>query len=417
VENAVAAISRPRDGQRQLLVDVSALIHQDLKTGIQRVVRSVLLSLMASPPAGLRVEPVFSLGGNCSYQYACDLALSTTEKPERQQQTEPVKLGRGDVFLGLDLSISGTAQNRQLLQSMREHGVGVYFVVYDILPILRPDTFPVEIKQDFSAYLDTISSVSDGLVCISRAVADELTDWLAQHPPQRQTPLKIGHFHLGADIDASAPSFGLPHDFEQVLHCVSLRPSFLMVGTVEPRKGHEQTLSAFDLLWKQGIDVNLVVVGKDGWMMEHVVLRMKTHSERKNRLFWLPDATDEMLLTLYRSASALVAASEGEGFGLPLIEAARHGLPIISRELPVFVEIAGAHAHYFKGLKPHDLSQAIQTWIAMSHRGSIPLSTKIPWLNWEQSTQQLLDAVERKNWYREFTPDLAKEAAELSCFL
>ena len=38
-----------------------------------------------------------------------------------------------------------------------------------------------------------------------------------------------------------------------------------MVGTVEPRKGYLQTIDAFSRLWADGIDVNLVIVGTEGW--------------------------------------------------------------------------------------------------------------------------------------------------------
>ena len=41
-----------------------------------------------------------------------------------------------------------------------------------------------------------------------------------------------------------------------------------MVGTIEPRKGHSQSLDAFELLWSKGAPQRLVIVGKPGWMTE-----------------------------------------------------------------------------------------------------------------------------------------------------
>ena len=49
--------------QRQLLVDISAVVQVDLKTGIQRVVRSIVNVLINNPPSGCRVEPVYDAGG------------------------------------------------------------------------------------------------------------------------------------------------------------------------------------------------------------------------------------------------------------------------------------------------------------------------------------------------------------------
>jgi hypothetical protein len=45
---------------KQLLVDVSVIYQSDARTGIQRVVRSLLLQLLATPPAGYSVCPVFA---------------------------------------------------------------------------------------------------------------------------------------------------------------------------------------------------------------------------------------------------------------------------------------------------------------------------------------------------------------------
>ncbi|HWJ96329.1 MAG TPA: glycosyltransferase, partial [Telluria sp.] len=316
---AAIAFNRASKPPRQLLVDVSALIQSDLKTGIQRVVRSVLSSLFADPPPGFRVEPVFSTGGNRSYHYARQFGLSLAGETALALEDAPVDLRPGDIFFGLDLFTNGTSQNEELLLSMRARGVHIYFCVFDLLPMLRPDVFPFGTEQYFGDFLRTVHKVSDGVVCISRAVADELAGWMEREGLRRRAPLKLGWFHLGADIDASVPTAGLPPDADQVLAALRERPSFLMVGTVEPRKGHTQSLAAFELLWEQGVDVNLVIVGKQGWMMDALAERMAGHPEKGRRLFWLAGISDEMLLRLYASSTALLSPSEGEGFGLPLI--------------------------------------------------------------------------------------------------
>jgi glycosyltransferase involved in cell wall biosynthesis len=397
---AAIAFNRAPVPPRQLLVDVSALIQSDLKTGIQRVVRSVLLALIADPPPGYRVEPVFSTGGNRSYQYARTFGLSLVGETGLALEDAPIDLRPGDIFFGLDLFTNGTSQNEELLLSMRERGVAIYFVVFDLLPMLRPDVFPFGTEQYFGDFLRTVHKVSDGVLCISRAVADELAAWIEGQRLARRAPFKLGHFHLGADINASAPSFGLPPDADRVLAALAARPSFLMVGTVEPRKGHAQAMAAFELLWEQGQDVNLVIVGKQGWMVDKLAAHMAEHPEKDKRLFWLAGISDEMLLKLYAGSSALLSPSEGEGFGLPLIEAAQHDIAIIARNLPVFREVAGEHAFYFEGLAPADLANAIAAWLTLHREGKAPVSTGMPWLTWDQSARQALDALIGQKWYR-----------------
>ncbi|MFA9216860.1 MAG: glycosyltransferase family 4 protein, partial [Sphingomonadaceae bacterium] len=390
---------------RQLLVDISAMVQTDLKTGIQRVVRSILMALIKAPPAGYRIEPVYSPGRGEPYRYARHYMQQMLLAPFDIADDAPLDTQAGDLFLGLDLMMHGTQQNAAQLQQLRARGVQLYFVVYDILPVLQPHRFPFGAEPDFAAWLATIADLSDGLLCISAAVADELAGWLAQHRPQRVDPLGIGYFHLGADIDASAPSFGLPDNVEQIMAQVASAPTLLMVGTVEPRKGHAQALAAFDLLWQQGVAVNLVIVGKHGWMVDEVARDLRNHPQQGKQLIWLSGVSDEMLLKLYHGAAGLLAASEGEGFGLPLIEAAQHGLPIVARDLPVFREVAGPHAHYFSGLTAEALAATMRDWLDLLQKDKVPASSGMPWLTWDGSTQALLATALQSQWRHVIHPE------------
>jgi glycosyltransferase involved in cell wall biosynthesis len=178
----------------------------------------------------------------------------------------------------------------------------------------------------------------------------------------------------------------------------------LMVGTIEPRKSHEQALDAFEILWKQNVPLNLVIVGQQGWKVDSLVERIKKHDQLGKRLFWLARADDDVLSTIYQGAAGLLAASLGEGFGLPLIEAARYQLPIVARDIPVFREVAGEHAYYFRGNTPESLAEAVSAWLKLRETGGAPSSKGIPWLTWEQSAQQLLHSVMSNASYRKWDP-------------
>jgi len=123
------------------------------------------------------------------------------------------------------------------------------------------------------------------------------------------------------------------------------------------------------------------------------VRRLRGHPELGRRLLWLEGISDEFLQRVYQASTVLLAASEAEGFGLPLVEAARHGLPIIARDIPVFREIAGEHAFYFKGLAPEDLASAIERWLALYREGKHPRTEGMTWLTWEQSAERLKEII------------------------
>jgi glycosyltransferase involved in cell wall biosynthesis len=189
-----------------------------------------------------------------------------------------------------------------------------------------------------------------------------------------------------------------------VLNALKGREVLVMIGTIEPRKGHSQALSAMERLWGDGEDVNLLICGKQGWMVESMAQRLHSHAELGSRLFWLDQAGDEALLQLYSIASGMLMASEGEGFGLPLVEAARHGVPLIARDLPVFREISGEHAFYFSGTDPADLADALRTWLKLYRRGGHPKSDDLHLLTWEESTRQLLCVVQEGKLYKRWQP-------------
>ncbi len=376
--------------KKQLFIDISELIKADAKSGIQRVVRSILAELTANPPEGYSVEPVYAVAERLGYHYAKELLTARAKGEETPLlDRSRIDVRAGDIFLGLDLAPGVWPKQTLYYQVLKEHGVHLYFVVYDILLLRHPEWWPIEASIAFEKLIREISSVADGMLCISDAVADDLREWLSTHTSLRLP--RIESFHLGADIASSAPSKGRPENAKNITEQLQARPTFLMVGTLEPRKGHLQTLEAFEKLWESGHDINLVIIGKQGWMVDELITKLQSHPKSMHNLFWLSGASDEYLEEIYSLSSSLILASQGEGFGLPLIEAAQHKLPIISRDLPVLKEVAGEYAYYFKDSNsPKVIVEAIEDWLKLFEKGEHICSTEMPWLTWKQSASQLL---------------------------
>lgn len=377
--------------KRQLLVDISELVKHDARTGVQRVVRSILKEWLSHPPEGYRVEPVYGTEHD-GYRYARRFTLDFMHWPPVALEDELIDYAPGDVFFGLDMQPQVQIAQQTFYQKLRRQGVTVKFLLYDLLPVQIPHYFPSATKKDFPKWLKVITA-ADGVICISRAVAGELRSWVADKDIKRERPLKIDWSHLGADIDNSAPSNGMPEDAPDVLDKLKVRPSFLMVGTLEPRKGYADILDAFDALWQQEQDINLVIIGKKGWHVEKLAERITTHAEFNQRLFWLAGISDEYLEKIYSSCSSLVAASFGEGFGLPLIEAAQKGLPIIARDIPVYREVAGEHAFYFGSTDYQGLAKELNTWLELHKAGKHTKPDEMRWLTWKQSAEHLKGAL------------------------
>lgn len=383
--------------QAQLFVDISELMQRDAKTGIQRVVRSILTELLNKPPAGFDVRPVYGMSDGLGYQYV-DVSQTAEGLAFASKGNSPMQYYAGDIFLGLDLQHQVVISHSHEYTKMRSAGVKIYFVIYDLLPIFMPNSFWQGASHMHADWLSVIAQ-NDGAICISKAVADEYYQWLKDQRRLPRGEFNIGWFHLGADLSSSTPTSGLPENAPAVLKNLETRPTFLTVGTVEPRKGHAQILASFDLLWKQGVDVNLVLVGKQGWNVEELADEINNHAEFGQRLIWAGSASDEYLEEIYKRSSCLVSASLGEGFGLPLIEAAQHGVPIIARDLPVFQEVAGDNALYFSGNEASDLAGTVKQWLDLYEKNAVPRSTDMQWLTWEQSAGQLKSTLFNGQWY------------------
>ena len=388
------AFNHPKKNEKQLLIDISELVQHDAKSGIQRVVRSILQELFANPPQEYIPRAVYANTDTLGYKYADTFISSFLHQKNHSDIIDhTIDIHAGDIFLGLDMSPNVQIYQENYLKKLQNLGVYVHFVVYDLLLIHHPEWWPNGVEKNFRKWLNVVISVSDNICCISQAVANDVEDYIENIQPTTIKP-HVSYFHLGADIDSSVPSKGLESNSKAILEKIKNNPSFLMVGTLEPRKGHAQTLDAFETLWDKGIEVNLVIVGKSAWMVDKLVQRIYEHPKLHTKLFWLERISDEYLEKVYKNCTCLLSASEGEGFGLPLIEAAQKNLPIIARDIPVFREVAGEHAYYFENIPSSDsLSQTILNWLALYKENIHPKSNNMPWLTWKQSSKELLNSI------------------------
>ncbi|MBN6209045.1 glycosyltransferase family 4 protein [Ralstonia flatus] len=374
-------------GRRQLLVDVSIIAGHDAGTGIQRVIRALLLELLRDSPPGFEVRPVRATR-KTAYRYA-NAYLSSLGVHASSTEDSPLRVGPGDIFLGLDLSSRIAPRRQSEFLRWRAQGVRFAFVVYDLLPALHPEWFTPRARKSFRHWLRTVSVHADVLCCISRSVADETAAWLWQHCSIGGSELAPRWFHLGAELPVAQWSAADLGEQLQERGAASLRQSVLMVGTVEPRKGHEQVLDAFEHLWAEGHGASLVIAGREGWHVASLAQRLRTHPEAGKRLVWLTDVNDAQLAGLYSTLGGLLMASQAEGFGLPLVEAAHYGMPILARDLPVFREVAVEHASYFTGQTGAELAPQLADWLGRLEAGDAPLSHDLRRHSWRESAQQL----------------------------
>ena len=389
--------------QKRIFVDISAIVRRDLKTGIERVVRTVLNELIMHPPGTYRVEPVYmdqNEMGKWRFRYARNYYLRQLGVKDVEFDDAEVVPQQGDILYCLDLYWHGVVegQKQHLFDLWKVKGAKVVFTVYDLLPIIFPQVFPPGADSGFWEWLAAAMKVADGITCISKVVTANVTFWLQENDPESLARIKIADANLNVDIESSSPTRGIPDYATDVFDKIRDRLTFLMVGTIEPRKGHLQMISAMEILWEKGYPVSLIIVGHEGWKalepsqrrtIPEIVDRIRNHPRLNQELFWLEGISDEFLKEVYSRSNALVSASIGEGFGLPLIEAAQYGVPIIARDLPIFWEVAEGGAFYFHGETPEELAGSLEKWMELYKRDAHPKSSVIK----RQSTREYVEKI------------------------
>lgn len=383
-DQQLAALLKPERCvlNNRFFVDVSELYRRDAKTGIQRVVHSILSELLKAPPRGFDIYPVYSEEGR-TYRYTAKFCPSNTRMILWDEHE--IDFDAGDVFLGLDLTAHLFPDVESLLEQFNAKGVRVAYVLHDILPVTHPEYFPEGMQEAFKRWLTGMAKRADLVLAVSKHSADQCREWLSANEPQ--TRLQVAYFHNGSDFVPNNLTYGLPENFLEALDVIKDKFTFISVGTLEPRKAHDEILSAFDILWGKGSDVNLILVGKPGWKTETLVRRISCHPLLGKQLFWFNAASDECLEACYKASNCLIAASYEEGFGLPIVEALRRQVPVLARDIPVFREVSGGTGVRFFSGGPIDLANAIfEAW----HK---PIALDLDLMNfisWKDSKDQLI---------------------------
>ena len=367
----------------RLLVDVSMIVHHDAQTGVQRVVRAVWKELQRRDGDGFKLVPVYASLDH-GYAYA---PLDIFVHPKIMAKPQPVMANAGDKFLGLDLSAHFLPKYRSQVRAWRANGATIHLVVYDLLPILRPEGFNNATAVHFRKWFAILAKEADQAICISKQVSRDLRDRLTSSA--QTSKLSIVNMAMGGDIAASRPSSGICKEVSLLLDRLRFRPAILMVGTIEPRKGYETAIAAFEHLWRSrsGEAPDLVIVGKGGWKTLAMQNKIRCHPEHNIRLHWLDSVSDEGLCRLYDSCRGLFMASRAEGFGLPLVEAATHRRHVLARDLPVFREQSVPNVSYFEDDDVETLGERLMELTALGAKGR-PAVPNLP--TWSASVDALL---------------------------
>ncbi|MEQ6334638.1 glycosyltransferase [Sphingobium sp. MK2] len=339
---------------------MSTIAQHDAGTGIQRVVRAIWLHLARMQLDGILVLPVAATARRGYALATVDAASGVLSLPSADAPL--MHAGPGDIFLGLDLAAHRLSRHQRQLGRWRRAGASINIVIYDLLPLQHPHWFPRSTGRNFRKWIDVVGRMADRAICISQQVASDFHAWLAASKIARRDAITVTVMPLSGAVDATNPSRGIGEKGRAAIARAEQARTILMVGTIEPRKGHDCVLDAMDYLWQtQPAEApHVLIVGRPGWRMQAMQARLAAlEAQSDHRLTWLSQASDELLAALYARAALVVMPSRGEGFGLPIVEALRQRRKVLARDLPVFRELARPGLFYFDDDSPAALAGSI----------------------------------------------------------
>ncbi|HEY8125094.1 MAG TPA: glycosyltransferase family 1 protein [Methylocystis sp.] len=364
----------PPATHNRLLIDMTATHRFRGHTGVQRVVREIARACVESGEA----LPVYLEAGRLYGHFQHD------------NLPDAVELQSGDKLLLLDSGWGFVEEYPPLLSAAHEAGAEVVGCLYDLIPLRYPAATALKNSAPFTPWFEKVLLNCDAIVCISQSVARDLVAYVREKRLATPAHMRIGWWPLGADFRA-----GAEHAPSRAAERIASAPTpfFMSVGTLEPRKAYPVALDAFERLWSEGCETRYVIVGRPGWNTRALQRRIRQHQEFGRRLFWLDNANDADLSHLYPRARGLIFPSFVEGFGMPLIEAAHHGAPVIASDIPVFREVGGDDAVYFNVLDSRALAERVREALAEKRASKAPAVT-----TWRQSAARLASMAHRDDY-------------------
>ena len=214
----------------------------------------------------------------------------------------------------------------RVLQAAQGLGGRIGVFVHDVIPLEYPQFQRPETVEPFRAKMRRVQACADVIICNSADTLDRAGRLMAQWGPVPEGIVA----HLGTDLSIPQPDL-LPDDLPPA------GPYFVSVGTIEPRKNHALLLDVWDAMGAEA--PTLVICGARGWNNAAVFARLDSRTD--TRVIERAGLSDGAVAALLAGSCGLLFPSFAEGYGLPPVEAAALGVPVVANDLPVIREILG----------------------------------------------------------------------------
>jgi glycosyltransferase involved in cell wall biosynthesis len=283
-----------------------------------------------------------------------------------------------------------------IYETLRTKGVVIVVLLHDLLPIVFENLYPSPWRYLFRENVCKAFGYAAAFFCVSNFTKATLLEFSYRQrtPPVPMMTAYNGFEPLVCDAAANQIKKGgtKPLLGNTRYYAILDRQPLLMVGSVEPKKGHVPVIKCLEAMWSAGFERPLVIVGRTGWMESDIVSAIEGSFFYRKKLFWFSDIDDYDLAVAYLFCHALIFSSMAEGFGLPMIEASHYGKPTIAFDTMIVREVLGDKGLLFSsaaGFVQHvaDLEDTAK------YAAACAAAESVKWPSWSEYTSRVFDVL------------------------
>jgi glycosyltransferase involved in cell wall biosynthesis len=211
-----------------------------------------------------------------------------------------------------------------IVELKRKIGFRFVMLCFDIMPVMFPHYYKPADVQAHRDYCQRAFPAADLVIFNSRTIEADVRAYCGAAGLALSATAVCP---LGADIRMPAAIRPPPGGLECGRYA-------LLVSTIEPRKGHRLIYDAWVKLLEAGIPqrsrFKLVFAGRKGWLVDDLMRDLRCDPRIAGTIEIFTDADDAIVAALYRDAAFCLYPSRYEGYGLPVVEAFRHGKAVLA---------------------------------------------------------------------------------------
>jgi len=284
------------------------------------------------------------------------LALGKSNRLSAHPKTLPLPaeasgkcLAPGDILLCL--GATWTLSHVEATSALRQQGIRVIRMIYDLIPTLKPQWVSKNHVQKITSWVRSVLTESEHVLTISEFSKKEIVQYCTEcrFPAPALSIVRLG------DVIDSTNATGLPSPLPRF---VPKRPFFLCVSTLDVRKNQRILYDVWSLL--AGLDPahcpDLLCVGTPHPVVDFIHEMIADRSVNRH-IHLLQGIEDWELQWYYKNCLATIYPSKYEGWGLPVAESLAFGRLCLASNATSMPEISCDLPEFFE---PHDAAKLLE---------------------------------------------------------